>query len=65
MAFGSAKMFQIFLGIVDNYFARPLVKAPLSRRVHGIEGQTNTLSDPPLHVDHGDAIYLGIVRQIG
>jgi hypothetical protein len=25
----------------------------------------NTLSDPPLHVDHGDAIYLGIVRKIG
>ena len=31
--------------------------SPLSLRVYGIEGQTNTLSDPPLHVDHGDAIY--------
>jgi hypothetical protein len=32
-------------------------KAPLSPQVYGIGGQTNTLSDPPLHVDHGDTIY--------
>ena len=36
-----------------------------SPQVYGIEGQTNTLSDPPLHVDHGDAIYLGIGRRVG
>jgi hypothetical protein len=31
--------------------------APFSRQVDGIVGQTNILSDPPFHVDHGDAIY--------
>ncbi len=45
------------------YFARPTVK-PLSRRVSGIEGQTNTLLNPPLHVGHGDAI-VSISRALG
>ena len=40
-------------------------KAPLSPRVSGVEGQTNTLSDPPLHEGHGDAIYLGSGRRLG
>ena len=56
-------MFQFFLG--SQLFRETIIVAPLSRQVYGIGGQTNTPSDPPLHVDHGDAIYLGIVRQIG
>ncbi len=40
------------------YLSRvPPIDAPLSRRVDGISGQTNILSDPPLHVGHGDADY--------
>jgi hypothetical protein len=31
--------------------------APLSWQVDGIVGQTNILSNPPFHVDHGNAIY--------
>jgi hypothetical protein len=33
-------------------FDLPPLVAPLSWQVDGIVGQTNTLSDPPLHVDH-------------
>jgi hypothetical protein len=38
-------------------FVLPSLVAPLSWQVDGIVGQTNILSDPPFHVDHGDAIY--------
>ena len=56
-------MFQFFLG--RQLFLETVSKAPLSLRVFGIEGQTNTLSDPPLHEGHGDAIYSGIERRLG
>jgi hypothetical protein len=36
-------------------FMLPSLGAPLSRRVDGIVGQTNILSNPPFHVDHSDA----------
>jgi hypothetical protein len=48
---------------VDTYFSGSSVDAPLSWQVSGIAGQTNTLSDPPLHVDHGDADYNVIVYR--
>ena len=51
--FWSAKMFQFFLG----RFCETVSKAPLSWRVNGIGGQTNTLSNPLLHLDHNDAVY--------
>ncbi len=38
-------------------FVLPSLVAPLSWQVDGIVGQTNILSDPSLHMDHGDAIY--------
>ncbi len=46
---------------VDTYFLGPSVDAPLSWRVSGIAGQMNTLSDPPLCVDHRNADYYVIV----
>ncbi len=61
--FGSAEMFQFFLG--RQLFLETVSKAPLSPRVFDIEGQTNTLSDPPLHEGHSNAIYLGIERCLG
>ncbi len=39
--------------------------APLSRQVDGIVGQTNTLSNPPFHVNHIDAILWGIGCRLG
>ncbi len=38
-------------------FVPPSLVAPLSWQDDGIVGQTKVLSDPPFHVDHGDAIY--------
>jgi hypothetical protein len=38
-------------------FVLPSLVAQLSQQVDGIVGQTNILSDPPFHLDHGDAIY--------
>jgi hypothetical protein len=38
-------------------FEHLTLKAPLSQKVDGIVGQTNTIFDPPFHVDYGDAIY--------
>jgi hypothetical protein len=35
----------------------PSLVAPLYRRVDGIVTETNNTSDPPFHVDQGDAIY--------
>jgi hypothetical protein len=35
----------------------PSLVAPLSRQDYGIKGQSNIQSDPPFHVDHGNAIY--------
>ncbi len=46
---------------VDTSFRDPPIDTPLSRWVNGISGQTNTLSDPPLHVGHGNADYYVIV----
>ena len=46
-------------------FRKTVNKAPLSLQVSGIVDQSNTLSDPPLHEGHGDAIYLGIGRRLG
>ncbi len=43
----------------------PSLVAPLSQQDDGIVGQTNILSDPPFHVDHGDAIYLCIGCRLG
>jgi hypothetical protein len=54
-----------WLAIPFFYILETISKAPLSPRVSGIEGQTHTLSDPPLHVDHGNAIYSSIGCQIG
>ena len=56
-------MFQFFLG--SQLFRETIIVAPLSRQVYGIGGQTNTPSDPPLHVDHGDANYLGTYGRCG
>jgi hypothetical protein len=39
--------------------------APLSWQVDGIVGQTNTLSNPPCHVNHIDAILWGIGCRLG
>ena len=49
--FGSGEMFQFFLG--SQLFRETIIVAPLSRQVYGIGGQTNTLSDPPLHEANG------------
>jgi hypothetical protein len=49
------KMNNIFKSEVS--FVLPSLVAPLSWQDDGIEGQTNILSDPPFHVEHGDAIY--------
>jgi hypothetical protein len=38
-------------------FVLPSLVAPLSWQDDGVVGQTNIQSDPPFHVDHGDAIY--------
>jgi hypothetical protein len=46
---------------VDTSFMEPSINAPLSWQVDGIVGQTNTLSNPPFHVDHRDVI----VRALG
>ena len=39
-----------------------LVSGPITGfwLVVGIAGQTNTLSDPPFHMEHNDAIIIGI-----
>jgi hypothetical protein len=46
-------------------FLLPSLVAPLSWQDDGIVGQTNILSDPPFHDDHGDAIYLCIGCRLG
>ncbi len=61
LPFVYAEMFQFVKGNVDTYFSGPFVEAPLYWQVSGIAGQTNTLSNPPLHVDHGNADYYVIV----
>ncbi len=38
-------------------FVLPSLVAPLSWQDDGIVDQTNIQSNPPVHVDHGDAIY--------
>jgi hypothetical protein len=38
-------------------FVLESIVGPLSRQDDGILGQTNILSAPPFHVDHGNAIY--------
>jgi hypothetical protein len=38
-------------------FEHQSLVAPLSWKVDGIVGGMNTLSDPPFHMDHGNAIY--------
>jgi hypothetical protein len=51
---------------MEKYFnvATPLpylpIDTPLSPPFVGIAGQTNILSNPPFHVVHNNAIYLGI-----
>ncbi len=46
-------------------FVLPSLVAPWSRQDDGIVGQTNIPSDPPFHVDHGNAIYLCIGCCLG
>ena len=52
---GPPKCYNFFR--VDTLSRVPPIDAPLSWWVDGIVGQTNILSDPPLHVGHGDADY--------
>ena len=58
LPFESTEILQFFR--VDTSFMGPSLNAPLSWRVDGIVSQTNSLSDPPFHVCHGDVIYQGI-----
>ncbi len=53
--FESTKISNIFK--LEVSFVLASLVAPLSWQVDGIAGQTNILSDPPFHVDHGNAIY--------
>ncbi len=53
--FESTKINNIFK--LEVSFVLLFLVSPLSWQVDGIVSQTNILSDPPFHVDHGDAIY--------
>jgi hypothetical protein len=45
-------------------FVLPPLVAPLSWQDDGIVGQTNILSNPLFHVDHGNAIYSRVTRRL-
>ncbi len=49
------QFFHIFMSEVSCVI--PSLVAPLSRQDDGIVVQTNIQSNPPFHVDHGNAIY--------
>jgi hypothetical protein len=53
--FESRKINNIFK--LEVSFELPPLVAPLSWQFDGILGQTNTISNRPIHVDHGDATY--------
>jgi len=41
------------------------IETPLSQLVNGVAGQTDILSNSPLHVGHSNAIYYGIGCRVG